>query len=73
MKQRKHQIKKHLWAMPKQEDLWLVFDLNNGSPNSGMGYVWWFNTKYEALEHRRHVAKMKYTVDLSMPIKYKKV
>ena len=49
--------------------IWLLFDLSNGHKQS-LRYVWWFQTRKEAREYKKHVKKNRYTADLSNPIKY---
>lgn len=49
--------------------IWLLFDLSNGD-NQTKRYVWWFDTRDKALNHRKWQRKQKYSACLSMPIRY---
>lgn len=63
-------MKKHLWAYPKNKFIYVLFDLSNGDVLTRR-YLWWFDTRKQAMEHRKEQKKMKYGADLSMPVKVK--
>lgn len=49
--------------------IWLLFDLSNGEQEGTSGYVWWFNSKRKALNHKKHHEEMKYSARLGKPTK----
>lgn len=49
--------------------IWLLFDLGNGTWVSKR-YVWWFESRTAARNHRKWQLKQKYPVALSQPMKY---
>lgn len=50
-----------------------MWDLNNGHAwnknDPGIGYMWVFKTRKDAMEHRKYQHKLKYGARLSMPFK----
>jgi hypothetical protein len=54
--------------IPVYGKFWVMFDRDNGHPG-GRGYVWIFETKKAALEHRREQHKDKLSARLTMPQK----
>lgn len=61
---------KHQWAYPKGRDIWVIFDLSNGDPASRC-YLWWFETRTEALAWRRERLGPKFA-EFSLPMKYRR-
>ena len=56
---------------PKNKSLWLCFDLSNGHKRSHR-YVWWFDSRKDAMAHRRWQKKsLVFAAKLSMPVKVK--
>jgi hypothetical protein len=56
--------------LPKNKYIWICMDLCNGHKPTKR-YCWWFDTKKEALSHRRFQHKNKLNARLSKPIKCK--
>lgn len=61
-------MKSHI---PKRRVAWLVFDLSNGHRGAHR-YVWWFDTKRDALEHIRDQRLHRWAADLSDPVRYER-
>ena len=49
---------------------WILIDLSNGDENSRQ-YLWWFESKKKAKEHRKHQMTLPNNAELSKPIKVK--
>ncbi len=56
---------------PQDKTFWVCFDESNGHKESKR-YLWWFDTKKKAKEHRKWHKKMDYA-PLSQPIEVKKM
>jgi hypothetical protein len=54
--------------LPKKP-IWLVFDKSNGHTGSRR-YVWWFETKKQAIEWSKNHLKNKSAYDISRPMKW---
>lgn len=52
--------------LPLNRPIWLVFDLNNGHAPVKR-YVWWFDTKTDALKHIKHQKRIEHSAELSKP------
>lgn len=50
----------------KQRIAWVLIDLSNSNPRS-KNYLWWFETRALAREHRKHQHAMKHGARLSQP------
>jgi hypothetical protein len=50
----------------KLRKMWVLIDLSNSNPGSH-NYLWWFETKKQAVEHKRRQRKLKHAARLSAP------
>lgn len=55
--------------MKKRKTAWVLIDLSNSNPRS-RNYLWWFETRALARQHRKHQHSMKYGATLSQPQKW---
>lgn len=49
--------------------IWVLFDLDNRNEHSS-GYLWWFETRKQAREHKKHQEMNLYNARLSQPQKW---
>lgn len=61
--------KQHSHMPKKNRPIWVMFDLDNGDKKSRR-YLWWFETKKAAIEHRKWQMFLTYGASLSEPEKY---
>ena len=54
---------------PKGKEIWVLFDLSNGDAMSKR-YLWWFDTREEAMAHRKWQKRQRYAAVLSLPTKW---
>ena len=54
--------------LPRYKSFWVLFDLANGHKAKGR-YLWWFDTRKDAMAHRKFQHKDPSNVRLSMPVK----
>ena len=54
--------------LPSTKTIWLLFDLSNGHMVSRR-YLWWFETRREAMDHRREQHKLRNHARLSLPVR----
>jgi hypothetical protein len=58
------------YILVRNKTIWIMEDRFNGDMAKG-SYLWIFNTRKEALDHRREQHKLKHASRLSMPQKVK--
>ena len=54
--------------MPRRSWFWCLFDTSNGDSLSRR-YVWWFDTRKAAMEHKRHQEAMRHGASLSKVVR----
>lgn len=55
--------------LPSKKHIWVLFDIDNGH-RGAHHYLWWFETKKQAIEHKRHQKAMAYGARLVGPVKW---
>ena len=53
------------------EEMWVLFDKENGHPVTYGAYIWWFYKKEDAIEHRNRQNSYKDRAKVTGPFKYK--
>ena len=56
--------------LPTNRPIWLVFDLSNGHAPVKR-YVWWFDTRKDALAHIKHQRRHINNAPVSAPVRFK--
>lgn len=54
--------------LPKNKSIWLLFDLANGHRRSRR-YLWWFDSRKDAMAHRKEQHAMPHGARLSFPVR----
>lgn len=60
-------MNKQYW--PRKEHLWVLFDQNNGDPDS-QRYIWWFDSRKAAREYEHWQNKVYIGAKLKGPVKF---
>lgn len=58
--------------LPRGRDVWLLFDRSNGDRRTRR-YCWWFDTRKDAMAHRRHQHRITNGAPLSLPVRMRQV
>jgi hypothetical protein len=60
-------INREHWSLPKGKKFWVLFDIVNGGKEARR-YLWWFDTKKEAMEHKKWQHAKEYGAKLYGPV-----
>lgn len=62
-------MKENKYEYIPNKSIWLVFDMDNGH-SIAQRYVWWFNTKKEAISWSNGHIKNKFSSNISEPKRF---